>query len=157
MKARHLDPESYAALKTAFRVLVARVGGVDAAASVTRVGKSAIADYYNLDKPESFAPADVIADLEAVAREPFVTATLARLSGCRLAGGGEATAPAGRSLTQAVAGVIGQIGAVTSAVGQALLDGQVTPDEAPALIDALSAHVREMEAALTVLRSGSAR
>lgn len=76
-----LHPRDYAALKTAFRRLVDKIGGVEAAASYCRVHFSKIAEYYSPNHPLRFVPADVIADLEAAAEEPIVTRELARIAG----------------------------------------------------------------------------
>lgn len=86
-----------AAIKTATRLLVQRVGGLEAAASVCRYAKSALAETYDLHRMDRSMPADVIADLESVAGAPVVTEVLARLSGHALlpigtAGGIEAQA-----------------------------------------------------------------
>ncbi|MEJ0015687.1 MAG: hypothetical protein WDN25_03825 [Acetobacteraceae bacterium] len=56
----------YAALKIAFRQLVMKVGGIDAAAACTRVSRSRISDYMNLASP-LFPPLDVCLDLALVA------------------------------------------------------------------------------------------
>lgn len=71
------------ALRTLTRVLVERLGGLDAAAACTRVNRSRLAEYY-APQGDAFIPADVLADLEAVAEAPLVTAELARLAGCAL-------------------------------------------------------------------------
>lgn len=79
-----LSPVDRAALKTAVRRLVRAVGGLDAAATVCRLNRSALAETYDPHRPDRGMPCDVIADLEAAAAEPIVTQVLARLSGCAL-------------------------------------------------------------------------
>jgi hypothetical protein len=150
MKPRHLPWEDYCALKTAFRLLVREVGGLEAATSITRVGCSQLADYYNPHKPDVFAPMDVVLDLEDVAKKQLVTEVMARLGGSRLTGAGRA-ADTQPSLTQTVAAIIGRSGQVNQAVGVALSDGQITPDEAPELIQVLSGMQREIETSLARL------
>ncbi|WP_298216808.1 hypothetical protein [Acidocella sp.] len=60
------------------------VGGVDAAASCTRVGKSQISAYGDIHTPEKLAPLDVAVDLEAIGGTPRVTAAMARILGYEL-------------------------------------------------------------------------
>lgn len=71
------------ALKRATSDMVKGVGGLEAAASFTRVGKSMLADYGSVNKADCFIPLDVIADLEPLARErsgwPHITQALCRL------------------------------------------------------------------------------
>lgn len=73
-------PRDILALKTAFRALVDGCGGLEAAALVTRVGRSVLSDYSHPQKPDCLPPVDVVADLEAVAGAPLVTAVQARLA-----------------------------------------------------------------------------
>ena len=80
---RPLPESSYAGLKTATRRLVAATDGIEAAASITRVGKSQIERYTSPHHPD-FMPIDVVADLEAATGQPLVTEALARLAGCAL-------------------------------------------------------------------------
>ncbi|WP_139839845.1 hypothetical protein [Oceanibacterium hippocampi] len=71
---------SYLGLKAAMRRLVRLCGGLESAAMVTRVGKTELGRYQNPNEA-LFAPADVIADLEADAGEAPVTRALARMAG----------------------------------------------------------------------------
>lgn len=66
-------------LKVRFAELLARVGGIEAAAGFCRVGKSTLARYGSLADAdaECFAPVDVVRDLESLVGEPVVTAHLA--------------------------------------------------------------------------------
>lgn len=84
MSSREITAEELAGIKIATRKLVKRLGGVEAAGSISRWGKSALAEAYDLNRPDRALPADVIADLERVAGDPLVTAVLARLAGCAL-------------------------------------------------------------------------
>jgi LmbE family N-acetylglucosaminyl deacetylase len=79
-------------LKQATRLLVVQLGGLEAAASLTSVGKSQLSQY-QLSHAEMTAPIGVVADLEAALGEPVVTRTLARLAGCDLVPSGAAPAP----------------------------------------------------------------
>jgi hypothetical protein len=73
------------ALKRATSEMVKGVGGLEAGAVFTRVGKSMLADYGSPNKADCFAPIDVIADLEPLARErtgwPHVTQALCKAMG----------------------------------------------------------------------------
>jgi hypothetical protein len=75
--------EARNALKTATKQLVTLCGGLEAAASCTRVGTSQLSDYGNINS-EKVVPADVALDLEVIAGGAPVTATLARLQGYAL-------------------------------------------------------------------------
>lgn len=76
-------PQVYAATKTAWKLLVGRLGGTEAVASCTRATRSMASDYGNIQS-ERFVPVDVLLDAEAVAGEPLVTAALARAQGYEL-------------------------------------------------------------------------
>jgi hypothetical protein len=78
--SRRLSELAYARVKSMTRALVERVGGIEAAAMFTRVGRSHIARYYEPHGLE-FMPADVVADLEDVAGAPILTRALADLAG----------------------------------------------------------------------------
>lgn len=74
-----------ALLKRATVEMIRGVGGLEAGAGFTRVGKSMLADYGSANKADCFAPIDVIADLEPLARErtgwPHVTQALCKTMG----------------------------------------------------------------------------
>lgn len=84
MPARTLSNDVYLGIKAAFRQLTKLCGGLEAAALDTRVGKSSLGNYGNVNMPDEFAPADVIADLEAAVGEPVVTRALAKAAGYQL-------------------------------------------------------------------------
>ena len=73
----------HAAVKTAWKLLVRDLGGVDAVAACTRASRSLASEYGNV-QGERFAPVDVVLDAEAIAGVPHVTATMARLGGYEL-------------------------------------------------------------------------
>ncbi|MBW6400007.1 hypothetical protein KPL78_19255 [Roseomonas sp. HJA6] len=95
-----LAPAERAAIKTAMRALVEDAGGVEAAASVTRLHFSTLAETYNPHKPDRMPQADVIADLERCVAQPRVTQVLARLAGYRLMPIGGGAGPVNRSLAE---------------------------------------------------------
>lgn len=71
-------------IKRATRQLVDAVGGGQRGAGLCRVRQQDLSDYGNRDAALRYIPADVIADLEAVAGYPFVTAALAAEAGFKL-------------------------------------------------------------------------
>lgn len=79
-----MTPEK-ALLKRATGEMIRGVGGLEAGAQFTRVGKSMLADYGSQNKGDCFAPIDVVADLEPLSRErtgwPHVTQALCKLMG----------------------------------------------------------------------------
>ena len=81
---RQHAPSAYASLKSAWKVLVGRAGGVEALAAGTRVGIASISGYGAQHMADSFPPADVVLDAELLAEEPLVTAALARAQGFSL-------------------------------------------------------------------------
>ena len=142
------DPSAGAALKTAFKLLIGDVGGLDAGAACTRVARSQLGDYGNraMDK---FPPADVILDLERCAQEPRVTATLARLQGyCLMPVQLGANGTVGQTMEQ----VAGRSGTLLMTTVRALADGVVTDDENEELDQGLDELIRVAMAARGVLR-----
>lgn len=77
---RQLSNDQRNALKTAFKRVIADLGGATAAATVTRVGVSQLSEYGSVDSPK-MVPADVIAELELIAGQPHITTALASLQG----------------------------------------------------------------------------
>lgn len=143
---RSHTPESHAALKTAFRLLVRDVGGLEAAASLTRVRTSELARYYD-PASASWPPADVVADLEAASPAPHVTAVLARLAQHRLAALG-GLAEAGSSRAIALASTLHRTGEFCTEYAVSLADGHINAAESARLADLLSRLLVEAEQAL---------
>ena len=85
-------------LKRATRQLVDAVGGGQRGAGICRGRQQDLSDWGNRNLPHRFMPADVIADLEAVAAHPFVTEALATEAGYALFKLPEAGALAGDML-----------------------------------------------------------
>lgn len=79
--SRMLPDHSYKAIKAAIRRLNKQAGGVESATFVTRVKKTHLADYGNINCPDKFMPADIIADLEADTGQPIITRELAKITG----------------------------------------------------------------------------
>jgi len=74
------SPAVYAGLKSAFRRLLRECGDLREASQVTRVGKTMLAEYGSMNHPDTYPPADVIADLEAHVGAPIVSRQLVRLA-----------------------------------------------------------------------------
>lgn len=72
------------AIKRDTKALIRAAGGVEAAASYSRTGKTAMGDYQNRNI-DSYMPIDVVADLEAVTHDtagwPIITRRLATMAG----------------------------------------------------------------------------
>lgn len=129
MSPRRDVPERHRSLKALFRALVSRCGGLDAAASCVRVGRSQLANYTDMNS-DQFAPLDVVADLEHAAGEPLVTSELARRAGYHLA---PASADAAGHLAQSIARLTREASDACGAYVEAASDGHICPAEAEEL------------------------
>lgn len=122
--------EPHRALKTATHALVREVGGVDAAAAASRVGRSMLSDYGHPQKPGMFMPIDVVLDLEAALRRPVVTQQLALAQGFDLV-------PVEAAESGLVPSALAQLGREISALfgetAAAIDDGRLTDAECQAL------------------------
>lgn len=121
-----LSPEQLRALKTAFLLLVRRVGGLAPAEACVRVSDSQLSRYYDQADLSSFPPADVIAQLELVAGAAIVTAEMARLAGYRLVRVGPAD---GSRLAAAVAAFARHSGGVPATLCESFADGHLSVAE----------------------------
>ena len=126
-------PADLRALKTAARLLVGAVGGLEAAASVCRVNKSVLAAAYDPHQPDRYLPIDVVADLELVAAEPVVTHVLARLAGQALVPIG----PAGGLEAQALVEVFRGAADVGAEYAAAMVDARLSAAERRGIADRL--------------------
>lgn len=109
-------------LKRATVEMVKGVGGQDAAALFTRVRKSMLSDYGNENRPDLFAPIDVIVDLEPLAQErsgwPHVTQAL-----CKLMGGTFVPEPDARATEESLLAVMSRLSTEFAEVTSALCTG----------------------------------
>lgn len=78
MSARAYSADVYLMLRSRTKLLIERLGGVEAAADFTRVGKSMLSNYQTRNGTD-FIPVDVMMDLERAAEEPIVSRELVRL------------------------------------------------------------------------------
>lgn len=149
MSPRRDIPDHHRALKAMFRVLIGKCGGLDASAAVVRVGRSQLANYTDMHS-DQFAPADVVADLEAVAGEPWVTSELARRGGFILL----PAVPEGDGvLAKDMAALCREFSEACGAYADAMSnDGQVDMAEAERIARELGDVVRIASGALAHLR-----
>ncbi|MDE1904987.1 MAG: hypothetical protein KGH75_00870 [Rhodospirillales bacterium] len=119
-----------ASLKSAFRVLVRAVGGVDAAAACSRAGRSLISEYQTFES-ERFPPVDVVLDIEEIAGSPEVTAAMARALGFRLV---PAEPRAEGELCAALARIGRDCGEIFAAAAHVLSGGGVSAAERAELV-----------------------
>jgi hypothetical protein len=125
----------YAALRTAVRHLVQELGGIDAASTVCRVGRSQISDYQT-PHGDKFMPLDVVMQLEASLGQPVVTTALALAAGCTLL---PLNPLAERSALAALLARIGKdTGELFGTAAQALGHAKPTPAERTMLLAELS-------------------
>lgn len=128
MSVRKLTDAAQMSLKAAQRRLIRAAGGLESAASVTRVNKTTLG-YYGQIEHEQHMAADVIGDLEADVGDPIVTRELARLAGYQLVPLGESAAPTSVDPTQMVVGLSREIGDFARAVEDMDEDGVREPHE----------------------------
>ncbi len=141
---------TYNALKTAFKLLVQDLGGLEAAATVTRVQRSQLSDYSNINHAvPSFAPADIILDLETVAGTPHVTAALARSQGYELV---PVEAHTDHELSVLMAHLGRDVSGVFATASEALADSVITEAEAHDLLRGLDQVCGAARAAMASLR-----
>ncbi|MDL2172029.1 MULTISPECIES: hypothetical protein [Asaia] len=126
-----------ACLKTATQAAIRHLGGVEAAASCTRVGKTQISEYQNRNSSH-VAPVDVAVALDLYAQEPLILASMAAIEGyallpltfgegCAATAMGDVAASASGTLTAAL---------------RALADGEIDRPEAQDLSLRLSHLIR---------------
>ncbi|KAA8387061.1 hypothetical protein FOH24_07135 [Acetobacter tropicalis] len=70
-------------LKTATKQAVEHVGGIDAAATISRVGRTQFSDYSNRQR-DGMVPVDVAIDLDHCAEKPLILAAMAHALGYML-------------------------------------------------------------------------
>lgn len=121
-----LAEDKMLALKTATKLLIHAVGGLEAAASACRVSVSVLSEYQSRNHPERMMPVDVALQLEAVAGEAVVTGAMARLQGLSLGRPAEGEVPA---IGRAVALVARQAGAAAATFLDAHSDGHLDAGE----------------------------
>lgn len=152
-RTREHAPADYAALRTAWRVLVREAGGLEAAAAATGAAVSRLQAGYDPHQPEKFPRADHVADLERVTGQPLVTFHLARLSNCTLLPLPAAQGDAGAAIGAVLRGA-GELG---GRAAEAMGDGNLSAAERAALVERLGALKRAVATAEAVLAGPALR
>lgn len=138
---------STTSIKTATQAAIRAVGGVDAAASFARVGRSQLSDYQNRHSP-SIVPVDVAVELDKCAQEPIILSAMALAEGHSLValhfGEGDVAA--------SVADIAETSGETLREAVLVLADGVVTQEEAVALEQRLHDLQRAVSHSLNVVR-----
>ncbi len=145
------------ALKTAWKLIVRGLGGLDATASVVRVARSQVAAYGDVNSPERFAPVDVVAAAEEVLGDCPMTRALAWVAGFVLV---PAVAPTGTELA-AILARFGRDEGDIFARALPFLKGGSIPDEEIARLNAdaddVIAAMHALKACLRSAPRGDAR
>lgn len=146
---RQLSAVEYAGIKTAQRCLRKAIGTQGQAAAATRVEQQAISGYESTDErfAESFAPADIIADLEAECGQPIVTRKLAELAGHMLVPMPRVSL-SGTRLGRITASALKETAEVFAELGAALDDERICKAES----DKLAATIDEAMTVLAALK-----
>lgn len=150
MRSAHLPAVEGAALRTAFRLLVQAVGGLEAAAAVTGVTPALLARQY-APQEDGWPRIDCVLDLERVAGQPIVTEVLARMTGYTLQ---PRVAADGACRVAAVASVLDGGAEVASRFAASLADGRITQDESEGIARSVAALARQAAVAAGVLGAG---
>lgn len=124
-----------AALKAKTRALVRAAGGVESAASVSRVAKSRMSDGGNPGQPDYFLPLDAVLDLELDTGQPVVTTALAQMQGYYLERIDAAPPPPTINLLRETTEASRHLGFWSGAVLSALEDGRLSDGELEDLIE----------------------
>jgi hypothetical protein len=125
--------ESY--LKKHSEALVKEVG-VEAACALTGKSKATLGRYYSdqEEHDDRFMPIDVVAQLEAAAEFPHVTAALADLRGITMSYDGAKRNAASSGVNQDVVALAQRFAQLMSEYNQAIGDGRITPNEAKRML-----------------------
>ncbi|NVN44827.1 hypothetical protein HW537_13060 [Asaia siamensis] len=132
-----------AQIKTGTQAAVRAVGGVEAAASITRVGATQISNYQTRTNP-LVVPVDIAVELDRCAQQPLILSVMAAIEGYTLIpiafGDGCAATAMGDVASSAS-------GTMTAAI-KALSDGKIDRAEAQDLSHRLNDLIRHSTAAL---------
>ncbi|GGW37387.1 hypothetical protein GCM10011452_27230 [Gemmobacter lanyuensis] len=110
--------------------------GIEAACDLTGKSKATLGRYYS-DQDEHadrFMPIDVVAQLEAAARFPHVTAALSDLRGITLSYDGERRNAQSNGINSDVVALAQRFGMLMAEYNQAIGDGKISVNEAKRLL-----------------------
>lgn len=150
---RQLNRDEYLLLKAAARSLIKSCGGLEAAATITRVGVTILSDYGNVEKSECFMPIDVAMDLQRETRCASVTEALAALCGGAFVPKGCDAGQAGGNLMTATADIMAETSDVMNSVAAALQDGRLNNRERQAMVRQVQDIIHACGAALMRMNS----
>ncbi len=110
--------------------------GIEAACALTGKSKATLGRYYSDsdEHDDRFMPIDVVAELEAAARFPHVTAALADLRGITLSYDGEKHEGATTGVNQDVVALAQRFAQLMSEYNQAISDGRISVNEAKRML-----------------------
>ncbi|MDR6182086.1 phage regulatory CII family protein [Asaia bogorensis] len=137
-----------AQIKTATQSVIRAIGGIDAAASFTRVGRSQLSDYQNRQCP-CVIPADIAIEFDACAQQPIILSVMASQLGYTLLPIDLGEGCAATSMAE----VCSTVGATMSATMKALADGRIDQHEAIDLAHRLNNIIRVTSIALQDMQS----
>jgi len=110
--------------------------GLEAACAITGKSKATLGRYYSDsdEHDDRFMPIDVVAELEAAARFPHVTAALADLRGITLSYDTERRNSGSRGVNQDVVALAQRFALLMGEYNQAIGDGRISINEAKRLL-----------------------
>lgn len=152
--ARYLPLSDYRALKAATRRLVEAVGGGKCASEMTRTSEGRISEAGSLNVMDRFVAIDVVADLEADTKNPFVTRCLADLAGFDLMARNIARDP---DMLRHLARIARETGEVIAALSSSLADGHHSDQEKAALRKEIREAIDHLQALDVALGPGGPR
>lgn len=139
-----------AAVKTAWKLLVDAMGGVEAASAACGISRSLVSEYGSRNS-ERYPPAHTIIAAEKVAEQPLVTAALARAQGYELL---LVDAPRGASALADIVSETGRdVGELFATAAHALRHDRPTKQELADLLREFGDMHRVAGEALALLKS----
>lgn len=110
--------------------------GIEAACELTGKSKATLGRYYsdNDEHDDRFMPIDVVAELEAAARHPHVTAALADLRGITLSYDSERRNSPSKGVNQDVVALAQRFAMLMSEYNMAIGDGVISVNEAKKML-----------------------
>lgn len=144
----------YMALKAFTRTLIEQAGGLEAASSRTRVGKTQLHEYAN-PAEAAFMPIDIVADLEADVGAAPVTRELARLSGFTLER--DHAAPATHDPSRALRRMMAELGLLADDYDRDGARGALSPNHRRQLTKEAQALIAEVQRFVDAINRDDAR
>lgn len=143
---------AYMALKAFTRTLIEQAGGLEAAASRTRVGKTQLGEYAAPGEAP-FMPIDVVADLEADVGDAPVTRELARMVGFALAR--DRAGSGGIDATRALRRMMAELGNLADDYDRGAQRGSLSPNDRRVLTKEAQALIAEVQRFVDAINGGA--